>query len=682
MSAAVSIPAPRKIQSAPAAPAPAPAQPAPPLAPPLAPAPTIAAQTVEKASAKPLSVPLRLLVTLAVGASAWLLTHAFQARELITTFSFRAPLLQLASLAPAAFRTKLIRAAVASTHRPAVWPLLTGLAAGAAAAFLAAPRRAVAIALRIGSYTWTVNDACRGWLITGATGSGKTAAAIVYMIHGFCQAMPRTPARIPWGGVCFDEKALFYQTFVPILEHYGRGSDVVLVQVRMRQGDQVNEPGDPDLSEGQDLAALTPHSPKWKPRVRINLLYADSILAATMANLLCDSAGAVQGGKGSSSNPVFPETAKLAMTYAIELCRAIAAREAELHDMPLIDRFVPKITRIYEMLSSVKVFDAYMVERGVVVKGQGMQAAAKGKEPRPEFHPGPLLQDDTKAAQRLQRFYREIQSTYFDLPNDTFGGVKANILTYLAPYIEEDIAEVFSADTTFTLDQLDAGKILFLAMPQRFRVQRRYISAILTTIVMQQALARFDLLPVQREKLPPLFIWMDEAQRYATDEIGNADVLREAKCGIIVATQMGPSLWKPLGGRETAGVVTDNLRNRWVFQSACHDCAEASARFLGQHRKKKRSYSSGRGGKSTTTNTEIAYRVEPCDLRALNKYNAYLVHAEGKWRKMVVPCLDQHGRPHSWWFSDIAFRHPIVWITQQVRALMNGLRRNYKAKAL
>lgn len=680
MPAAVSIPVPRKIQSAPSAP-PQPAAP-PPLAAQLPAEGPTTTPAIEKASTKPVSAPLRLLFTVAIGASVWLLTHGFQSRQFFKPFSFRAPLLQVAGLAPAALRATLIRAAVTSTPRPGVWPLLACLASASAAAFFATPRRAVAIALRIGSYTWTVNDACRGWLITGATGSGKTAAAIVYMIHGFCQAMPRTATRIPWGGVCFDEKALFYQTFVPILEHYGRGSDVVLVQVRMRQGDQVSEPGDPDLSEGQDLAPLTPHSPKWKPPVRINLLYDDSILAATYANLLCDSAGAVQGGKGSSSNPVFPETAKLSMTYAIELCRAIAAREAELYNMPLADRFVPKITRIYEMLSSIKVFDAYMVERGVVLKGEGMQAAAKGKDPRPVFHPGPLLQDDTKAAQRLQRFYREIQSTYFDLPNDTLGGVKANILTYLAPYIEEDIAEVFSADTTFTLDQLDAGKILFLAMPQRFRVQRRYISAILTTIVMQQALARFDLLPAQRDKLPPLFLWMDEAQRYATDEIGNADVLREAKCGIIVATQMGPSLWKPLGGRETAGVVTDNLRNRWVFQSACHDCAEASARFLGQHRKTKRSYSSGRGGKSTTTNTEIAYRVEPCDLRALKKYNAFLVHAEGKWRRMVVPCLDQHGRPHSWWFSDIAFRHPIVWITHQVRTLVGGLNRNYKGKAL
>jgi hypothetical protein len=42
--------------------------------------------------------------------------------------------------------------------------------------FLGKPKRRIVV--RLAAFAWTREDFCRGWLITGDTGSGKTARSI------------------------------------------------------------------------------------------------------------------------------------------------------------------------------------------------------------------------------------------------------------------------------------------------------------------------------------------------------------------------------------------------------------------------------------------------------------------------------------------------------------------------
>src|SRR5205809_205975 len=49
--------------------------------------------------------------------------------------------------------------------------------------------------LRLGGFTWTMEDFCRGWLITGETGSGKTLGAVNAMLWEVSKNCPT------WGGV-------------------------------------------------------------------------------------------------------------------------------------------------------------------------------------------------------------------------------------------------------------------------------------------------------------------------------------------------------------------------------------------------------------------------------------------------------------------------------------------------
>jgi hypothetical protein len=56
---------------------------------------------------------------------------------------------------------------------------------------------------------------CRGWLITGDTGSGKTSSGINQLAHEVFQNEPS------WAGLCIDEKGVSWETRAAMARHYG-----------------------------------------------------------------------------------------------------------------------------------------------------------------------------------------------------------------------------------------------------------------------------------------------------------------------------------------------------------------------------------------------------------------------------------------------------------------------------
>src|SRR5687768_4129320 len=67
------------------------------------------------------------------------------------------------------------------------------------------------VVLRLGGFSWTTEDFCRGWLITGETGSGKTLGGVNAMLWQVVQNCPN------WGGVCVDDKGLYAETLTRML---------------------------------------------------------------------------------------------------------------------------------------------------------------------------------------------------------------------------------------------------------------------------------------------------------------------------------------------------------------------------------------------------------------------------------------------------------------------------------
>ena len=155
---------------------------------------------------------------------------------------------------------------------------------------------------------------------------------------------------------------------------------------------------------------------------------------------------------------------------------------------------------------------------------------------------------------RRQELAAHFTSRFLSQPSEQIGGVKETIANYLQPFITRDIAQVFSAgQNTFDFADIDRGKIICVAMPQKFQVERRYVNTFLKMLFSTHALRRFDKAADERKHDNLLILWADEAQRFlSASEDGMSDcncidVIREAQATVVVAAQSPTSFIPPLG---------------------------------------------------------------------------------------------------------------------------------------
>jgi hypothetical protein len=155
------------------------------------------------------------------------------------------------------------------------------------------------ITARLAGLSWDRNDFCRGWLITGDTGAGKTFA-INALLHSVFQNEP------DWGGLCCDEKGIYHETLVQMTKKYSRLSDLRLLQTK------------PD-GAGDD----------WEAPATFNLLSDDSIPGSTYATVIVDTASALAGG--GEDKGFFKTQAHAHIGRGIQLFRLLGLRPTMHH---------------------------------------------------------------------------------------------------------------------------------------------------------------------------------------------------------------------------------------------------------------------------------------------------------------------------------------------------------------
>jgi hypothetical protein len=146
--------------------------------------------------------------------------------------------------------------------------------------------------LRLAGFSWTKEDFCRGWLITGDTGSGKTSSGIVTVAEQVYKNDPRV------GGLVIDDKGVLYETFREILRAKNRENDLIVLQCR---------------PEGAPAT--------WVPPQRFNLLSDQSIPPNTLSKIIVDTASSIQGG--GADQAFFRTNAQLQIGKGIETLRLI-----------------------------------------------------------------------------------------------------------------------------------------------------------------------------------------------------------------------------------------------------------------------------------------------------------------------------------------------------------------------
>lgn len=427
---------------------------------------------------------------------------------------------------------------------------------------------------------WDLNDFCRGWLITGDTGAGKTFA-INCLLHSVFQNEP------DWGGLCCDEKGIYYETLVTMAKKYGRDEDLVLLQTR------------PDgAQEG------------WSPSARFNLLSDPGVPWSAYATAIVDTASSLAGG--GEDKGFFRTQAHANIGRGIQLLRLL--------------KLVPSMHQLLEMLQYLPVLKT-MLQQLDPLKSQGDPEACDCYE---HFQNGYLRQPSEQLGGVISTIYNYLN--YFTNPDivEVFGSEENSFdLSALdqGAIICVSLPQKYQTERRYITTIL---KLLFYTHALR-RFDPRA--------------------PGQRrlEEDNLLICWQDEAQRFITESDGNVDVIRQARTTTVMAAQSKISFIPALGSREKADVTLLNLRNRIVFKAADRACAEGSADFIGKRTTWKRSYTRGRGATSVTRTKEEEYIVKPYELMSLPKFTAIIKHCEKSAKRTRIHPVNADGKSPEWY---------------------------------
>lgn len=255
---------------------------------------------------------------------------------------------------------------------------------------------------------------------------------------------------------------------------------------------------------------------------------------------------------------------------------------------------------------------------------------------------------------RRRELADHFRNRFLSQPPEQIGGVKETIANYLQAFITRDIAQVFCCGcNTFDFADIDHGKIICVAMPQKFQVERRYVNTFLKMLFYTHALRRFDKPAKERKGDNLLILWADEAQRFVSaseegmSDYNCIDVIREAQATVVAAAQSSTSFIPPLG-REKARVFTLNLRNRLIFRAADEEGALESADFLGKARVIKKSWGYSGGKMSRNYSEQEEHKIKPHLLRSLPKHTAVVIHCERGHRRKLLPPIEPDGLVCKW----------------------------------
>jgi type IV secretory pathway TraG/TraD family ATPase VirD4 len=440
------------------------------------------------------------------------------------------------------------------------WGPIVALAGGAWAAFetLAADQdRGDSAVLRLWGLRWTRDQVCCHFFITGATGTGKTARAVVPIVHGLRATLPDT------GILAVDSKGALWQPLAAMARSLGQESTLRLIRVR-----PTHIPPD-----------------KWIPPLRLNLLGDASVPWSTYAKMIVDTATAA-GQRGGQS--FFKETARDVITHAMQAL--------QLADLPV---------------TLANVHDAICISTET-----SLLLARLGENPDP-------------AAATERQYFKD----FADQPPEQKSGTVYTVANFLRPYTPPDIREVVcSVDPNFTLDEVDAGRLICLSVPQTYQVERRYLNLLFKQLFFLHAFRRFDLDPAEMRRRNVIVLVLDEGQKTTLvsedgfSDHGTVDELREAGVCLISATQTPLSLYAAFDTQNKADVFMANLRTQVHFRAADEKGAKILSEKMGGREVRK--YSGGVSGGRTSRNWQSADEAwhKPAALLSLGDGQAVLKH--------------------------------------------------------
>jgi hypothetical protein len=436
------------------------------------------------------------------------------------------------------------------------------------------------IILRLGGFSWDIHSFCRGWLITGQVGTGKTAGAINTMLWQVSKNCPT------WGGVCVDDKGLYWEALSAMLAHQGRAADLILLQVRPENA-------------GAD----------WMPVHRFNFLDNPHLPDSAKAKIVCDVAAAM--GQRSEQS-FFRMQAQVQMEFVFKALHYAG--------VPVT------LANTYDFITSERQFKEIME---MLDKNAAPEAESVADHFRENFltQPGEQLGGvKTTVANYLKHFTEPDISEVFCPKHSTFNFDdidRGKIICISLP-------QRFAVERRYINTLL---KLTFYAHALR-RFDRPVVER-----------ARDNLIIFWADEAQKIVTASEDGM----SDYNVVDVLREARATVVAATQSYASLIPPMGDEKKAKVFIANMANRITFCAADEDSAKIAADTLGKRKARRRTVGYSLGKRSTSYTDEDRYFIEPHELRRLRKFQAVVQHCDFGFHKVKIPALGTDGRVPAWY---------------------------------
>lgn len=443
----------------------------------------------------------------------------------------------------------------------------------------ASRRPAVPIVLRLGGFSWTLEDFCRGWLVTGQIGTGKTTGAINAMLWQVSQNCPR------WGGVCVDDKGLYWETLAPMFRQLGREQDLILLQVR------------PPRARSD-----------WKPAHTFNVLDDPHLPYSAKAKLVCDVAASL-GQRTDQS--FFRMQAQVQMEFAFQVL-AISGLPVTLENA-------------YGLLTADSVLKDVME---VLAKQDTPAAKLLLEHYEGAFRSQPAEQlggVKTTVANYLK---------YFTDPG--IAEVFCAKSTFSFDDLDRGKVVCVSIPQRYQIERRYINTLLKLSF---------YAHALRRFDRPASARAADNLLILWADEAQKIVTAADDGM----SDYNVVDVIREARATVVAATQSYQSLMPPMGDERKAKVFIANMANRITFCAADEESAKLAADTLGKHKAKRRTHGYSAGRLSSSWTEEDRYWIEPHELRKLRRFQAVVQHCAGGFRKVMLPPVGTDGETPAWY---------------------------------
>jgi Type IV secretion-system coupling protein DNA-binding domain len=438
---------------------------------------------------------------------------------------------------------------------------------------------------QLGGLAWRRNQFCRGWLITGDTGSGKTSSGINQLAHQVFQNEDK------WGGLCIDEKGVYWETLSTMAQHYGREKDLIHLQIR---------------AEGHTQ----------RPLHRFNLTGDRSIPFSTYAKFVVDTATSLgqSGDKG-----FFKSQAQTHIAYALELLCELQRPVTLAGALELLSN-KPKMKEDLDFLTKL---DLQTPRRRVLYDHFNNRFL---DQPTEQF--GGVRET---IGNYLQYFLTPEVAEIFCMKESTFD----------FSVIDEGKIILLTMPQKFQTERRYINTFLKLLFYNH--ALRRFDKS-------KTERGKNNLLILWADEAQRFMTASEDGM----SDYNCVDVIREAGATIVAAAQSTTSLVPPLG-QDKSKVLTLNLRNRIIFRSADEADAVQAADFLGKKSVAKRSWGSSAGKRNVNYSETDEHKIKPHALRTLRDHECVLVHCEYGHRRVTLPPLEPNGQISNWfpWWRQI-----------------------------